>query len=233
MGSIRTGFKSTEFYITLLILGLAAAFGSPVDTPWQARLGLFFGAVASGIAYKVARTSQKNAAVEAQAQLGGPASVSGGGISAPDRDGPRPLGFRGFAKLRLLVALAVGAVLTLGAAGCFSAARKAELRADLTACGISVGLAELQTVNDQAHAVLGDGSISDVEAHDALGALAGTAKAGLVKCVLELAADVFGPEPVAAPEAPARAVVANALISPARESAKERKRRRALAYLGR
>lgn len=155
---------------------------------------------------------------------------------SPSKSDTPPQAFlaRGYARMSLLLILSL-------LAGCaWSAARKSEIKADLIACGIDVGLGELQTVNDQAHAILADGTISDTEAQAALTALASTAKAGLVKCALELAKDVFGPEPTPAPVADPRltgaqltAAPAFVRISPAAESTASRKRRRAAAWLAR
>lgn len=123
MEPIRSGFLSSEFYVTAAIIGLAAAFALPADAKWQVRLGAFFGAVASAIAYKWARTSQKGAAAElhaAKIEAGGVADALGGGIEAAPKDGPKVVGFvpRGLVRLRVLLTILAFATLALGATGC-------------------------------------------------------------------------------------------------------------------
>jgi hypothetical protein len=135
--------------------------------------------------------------------------------------------------------LAIAALVFASSSGCswFNAERRAALGQDLLACGISIGLAEFQTVDSQAQAALGDWRISDDEAHAALDALEATAQAGLLKCIAQLTVDAFKSMPAPAPQ-PARAgsaIAARALVldSPfgALEPPQSRAHRRAAAWL--
>lgn len=91
------------------------------------------------------------------------------------------------------LALALAFVITNSGCGHFTAERREALKQDLVACGIQLGLAEFHTADEQAQAILADRSISDLEAHAALDALASTMKAGLLRCIAQLTVDAFKP----------------------------------------
>lgn len=126
MEPVKPGYQTTEFWITMLVLGLAAAFGVPGETPWQARVGLFFGAVASGLAYKWSRTSVKNNAADVGEET-------------------KP---HGFVRLPLLLALLVAAAL----ASC--AYVQATAGALKTCVGREVAAADWNELKDLANSAL-------------------------------------------------------------------------------
>lgn len=233
MEPIKPGYKSTEFYVTAAVIGLAAAFGLPADAKWQVRLGAFFGAVATAIAYKWARTSQKNTAAElAHGQADVPADAVGAVIEGEEVP-PKVVGLqpRGFARLRTLGWVAfVGVFLSVLGAACAFGSRegRAQLGRDLVACGIAVGLAEFKAAVDGAGKVLEDGRIDDGEVGDALSRLPAAAQPALLSCAVALIHDAIH---VPAEPPPPEGMTAVAALKIKYEAPKARAKRRAAAYL--
>jgi hypothetical protein len=127
-------------------------------------------------------------------------------------------------------AVFIAAICAVNLSSCALATKegRAQVGRDLLACGIEVGLAEFDVLNQATHHILEDGRIGEGEVTTALDQLAAAAKPGLLHCLVTLIHDSTA---APAPAASDGAGFAQASLKVSFESKEGRRYRRAHAWL--